>query len=167
MVGVRPVEVMATGPVAEVAFELDGREVVRVFDRPYRQPVDFGDEYSPHELVARAFDAKGQEIALARQWINLPRAAAEVEILIEKDASGKPAGARLSWASRFGPRPSKVRLTIDGRDLVLDEHRRAALPPLDLSAPHVLTAEVEFSDDLRGRADMVLGGGRADETRPS
>lgn len=160
----RPVEVMGTGPIAEVAFELDGREVVRLFERPYRQPVDFGDEYAPHELAARAYDAKGKEIAFTRQWINLPRAAAEVEILIEKDASGKPAAAKLAWASRLGPHPSKVSLTLDGDDLVLDEHRRAALPPLDLSGPHVLTADVEFSDDLRGRADMVLGGGRADET---
>lgn len=164
VLGVRPVEVMATGPVTQVAFELDGREVVRLFERPYRQPVDLGDEYAPHELVARAYDDKGKEIAMARQWINLPRAAAEVEILIEKDASGKPAAARLSWASRLGPHPSKVSLAIDGRELPLDANRRAALPRLDLSSPHVLTAEAEFSKDLRGRADMVLGGGRADET---
>jgi hypothetical protein len=154
---------MATGPVAEVAFELDGREVVRLFERPYRQPVDFGEEYAPHELVARAFDAKGKLIATARQWINLPRAAAEVEILVEKDSFGKPAAAKLSWASRLGPRPSKVSLTLDGNELVLDEHRRAALPPLDLSNPHVLTADVEFSNDLRSRADLVLGGDLADE----
>lgn len=160
----RPVEVMATGPVAEVAFELDGKEVVRLFERPYRQPLDFGDEYAPHELVARAYDGKGKEIGFARQWINLPRAAAEVEILIEKDASGKPAAAQLTWASRLGPNPSTVSLTLDGRELELDASRRAALPKLDLSGPHVLTADVEFSTDLRGRADMVLGGGRADET---
>src|SRR5215831_8988166 len=108
---------MATGPVSEVAFELDGREEVRLFERPYRQPVDFGDEYAPHELVARAYDAKGKEIAAARQWINLPRAAAEVQILIETAPSGKPSAARLTWASRLGPNPSKVRLTIDGQDL--------------------------------------------------
>jgi len=155
---------MATGPVAEVAFELDGREVVRLFERPYRQPLDFGDEYAPHELVARAYDAKGKQIALARQWINLPRAAAEVEILIVKNASGKPVAARLAWASRLGPHPSKVSLTLDGSELVLDEQFRAALPPLVSSTTHVLTAEVEFSGDLRGRADMVLGGDLADET---
>jgi hypothetical protein len=155
---------MATGPVGEVAFELDGREVVRLFERPYRQPLDFGDEYAPHELVARAYDAKGKEIAFARQWINLPRAAAEVEILLERDASGKPSAARLAWASRMGPHPSKVSLTLDGGDLVLDDQRRAALPPLDSSTPHVLTADVEFANDLRSRADMVLGGDLADET---
>src|SRR5215831_20999555 len=125
---------MATGPVSEVAFELDGREEVRLFERPYRQPLDFGEEYAPHELVARAYDAKGKEIALARQWINLPRAAAEVEILIEKEASGRPAAVRLSWASRLGPRPSRVSLTIDGHELALDDGRRAVLPLIDLSS---------------------------------
>jgi hypothetical protein len=163
VLGVRPVEVMATGPVAELAFELDGREVVRLFERPYRQPVDFGDEYSPHELVARAFDAKGQEIALARQWINLPRPPAEVGILLETGKSGKVIAARLAWASRMGPHPTSIALSIDGRPLSVDASGRAPLPAYDASVPHVVSSEVEFPGGIRGHADRVLGGGAADE----
>ena len=154
---------MATGPVAEVAFELDGREVVRLFERPYRQPLDFGDEYAPHELVARAFDAKGKEIALARQWINLPRPPAEVEILLESDKSGKAIAARLAWASRMGPHPTTIALSIDGRPLSVDASGRASLPTYDASLPHVVSSEVEFPGGIRGHADRVLGGGVADE----
>jgi hypothetical protein len=162
VLGVRPVEVMATGPVAEVAFELDGREVVRLFDRPYRQPLDFGAEYAPHELVARAYDAKGKQIALARQWINLPRPPAEVEIVLERDKSGKAIAAKLAWASRMGPKPTSVTLTFDGHPLLVDALRRAPLPAYDASLPHVVSAEVEFPG-LHARADSVLGGGSRDE----
>ena len=163
ILGVRPIEVVATGPVADVAFELDGREVARVFDRPYRQPLDFGVEYAPHELVARAHDAKGKEIALARQWINLPRPPAEVQIVLEKDKSGKAVAVGLAWASRMGPRPTGVVLTFDGRPLPVDIARHARLPEYDASLPHVVSAEVEFPGGLHGRADRVLGGGSADE----
>jgi len=163
IVGVRPIEVVATGPVADVAFEIDGREVARVFDRPYRQPLDFGEEYAPHELVARAHDAKGKEIALARQWINLPRPPAEVQIVLEKDKSGKAVAVSLAWASRMGPRPTGVELTFDGRALAVDAARHARLPDYDASLPHVVTAGVEFPGGLYGRADRVLGGGTADE----
>jgi hypothetical protein len=154
---------VATGPVADVAFEIDGREVARVFDRPYRQPLDFGEEYAPHELVARAHDATGKEIALARQWINLPRPPAEVQIVLEKDKSGKAVAVSLAWASRMGPRPTDVELTFDGRSLAVDAERHARLPEYDASLPHVVSAGVEFPGGLYGRADRVLGGGTADE----
>ena len=155
---------MATGPVVEVAFELDGREQVRLSgSRIWKQDVDFGPEYSPHELVARAYDEKGKEVALARQWINLPRPPAEVEILLETDKSGKAIAARLAWASRMGPQPTSVALSFDGNPLPVDAARRAPLPAYDASLPHVLSAQVEFPGDIRGHADRVLGGGAADE----
>ncbi len=134
-----------------------------MFDRPYRQPLDFGVEYAPHELVARAHDAKGKEIAVARQWINLPRPPAEVQIVLEKDKSGKAVAVGLAWASRMGPRPTGVVLTFDGQPLPVDIARHARLPEYDASLPHVVSAEVEFPGDLHGRADRVLGGGSADE----
>jgi hypothetical protein len=155
---------MATGPVVEVAFELDGREQVRLSgSRIWKQDVDFGPEYSPHELVARAYDTKGKEIALARQWINLPRPPAEVEILLETDKSGRAIAAKLAWASRMGPKPTSVALSFDGSLLLIDAARRAPLPAYDASLPHVLSAQVEFPGDIRGHADRVLGGGAADE----
>lgn len=162
MFGVRPVRVITTGPVAEVVYRLDGREVARSSESPWAGSVDFGAEYSPHELVALALDEKGAEIARERQWINLPRPPAEVEILIEKDRAGRSAAARLTWASRMGPHPERVSLTFDGHELPLDVVHRAKLPPFDGSTVHVLTAQVSFSDEVQGRADRVLGGGSSD-----
>ena len=156
---------MTTGPVAEVVYLLDGREVARASETPWAGSVDFGSEYSPHELVARALDASGVEIARERQWINLPRPPAEVEILIEKDKAGRSVGARLTWASRMGPHPNRVSLTFDGRELPLDVVHYAKLPPFDGSTAHVLTAQVSFSEEVRGRADLVLGGGSSDAAR--
>ena len=154
---------MTTGPISEVVFQLDGKEVARSSESPWTRDVDFGAEYTPHELVARALDGKGGEIARARQWINLPRPPAEVEILIEKDRAGKLAAARLTWASRMGPHPTRVSLTFDGGELPLDIVHRAKLPVFDASTTHVLTAQIEFAGDVRGRADLVLGGGSSDE----
>ena len=163
VVGVRPVRVVTTGPVAAVVYRLDGRAVARSSESPWAGSVDFGAEFSPHELVARAFDAKGREIALERQWINLPRPPAEVEILIEKDKAGRSAAALLTWASRMGPHPDRASLTFDGRELALDAAHRAKLPAFDASTVHVLTAQIEFPNDVRGRTDLVLGGGSSAE----
>jgi len=105
------VQVLSTGPVVEVAYELDGREVVRLSgSRTWKQDVDFGTEYFPHELVARGFDAKGREIALARQWINLPRAPAEVEIVLEKDKKGNATGVSHHPSTRRDPSREATRL---------------------------------------------------------
>lgn len=149
--------------MAAVAFELDGREVARLAKSPWAGSVDFGTEYAPHELVARAFDAKGRELTLARQWINLPRAAAEIEILLERDKRGRATAARLTWASRAGSVPTGTTLTFDGRELVLDGDHRATLPAYDPSLAHVLTAQADFPRGLHGRADRVIGGGRTEE----
>jgi hypothetical protein len=153
---------VTTGPVAEVVFQLDGKDVARSSGSPWRGEVDFGAEYTPHELVARALDQKGAEIARARQWINLPRPPAEVEIFTEKDKAGRATAARLAWASRMGPHPTRASLTFDGRELPLDIVHRAKLPVFDVSTTHVLTAQIEFANDVRGRADLVLGGGSSD-----
>lgn len=153
---------MTTGPVAAVVYQLDGREVARSAESPWAGSIDFGAEYSPHELVARALDEKGAEIARERQWINLPRPPAEVEILIEKDKAGRAAAARLTWASRMGPNPDRVSLTFDGHELPLDIVHHAKLPPFDASTVHVLTAQIVFPGDVLGRADLVVGGGSSE-----
>ena len=57
-----------------------------------------------------------------------PAAAAEVQIVLEKDKSGKTAAVSLAWASRMGPRPTGVALTFDGQPLAVDVTRHARLP---------------------------------------
>jgi hypothetical protein len=113
--------------------------------------------------VARALDAKGLELARARQWINLPRPPAEVEVLLEKDASGRVLAARLAWASRMGSKPEKVSLTFDGQALILDGSHRALIPEHDPLLPHVLRARLDFGGGVESRTDLVLGGGSSGE----
>jgi hypothetical protein len=164
MVGARPVTVIVGDAVAAVAFELDGRAVGRLEGAPWTLTIDFGTEFEPHELIARAFDAKGEEAGLARQWINLPRAPAEVEIVLERDASGRAATARLAWESILGVRPNRVVVTFDGRALPLAE-KRVTLPAYDPQATHVLTAVLDYPNGVRSRSDVVMGGGSAGDAR--
>ena len=82
--GVHPVAVSVTAPVSVVEVELDGRTRAA----PWTVSVDFGPDLAPHELVARGLDAEGHEVSRTRQWINLPRSAAEVQILILRTEKG-------------------------------------------------------------------------------
>jgi hypothetical protein len=163
LMGLRPVRVLSTGPVAAVAYDLDGREVGRLDSAPWIREIDFGPEYAPHELVVRGLDAAGKEIARARQWINLPRPPAEVQVLLEKDVAGTAVAARLAWASRTGPVPESAALTFDGRPMVLSPEGESRLPVYDPSLPHVLTAHLSFPG-LHSRMDLALGGGASADT---
>ena len=163
--GVLPVSVIVSAPVARVEFLLDGRPAGRVSEKPWSVAIDLGEQLEPHELVARAFDEKGREIGRARQWLNLPRPPAEVEIVLERDRTGRATAAHLAWASLTAPRPARISLTLDGRPLSVSGSRRAALPGYDASTTHVLSAEVEFATGVRSRSDVVLGGGSAGDAK--
>ena len=165
MVGVMPVSVLVGDEVAAVAYELDGKPVGRLERKPWTLAVNFGGEFEPHELVARAYNRHGEEVGMARQWLNLPRALAEVEFALEHDGEGKPRAARLVYASVLGPEPTRVSVTFDGRALPLDKEKRMTLPFYDPHTTHILSAEMEFPQNLRSRADVVLGGGSAGEAR--
>ena len=158
IVGVQPVAVLVERPVATVRFELDGKAVGRVEKAPWTVPVDFGAELAPHELVARAFDAAGKEIGVERQFVNLPRPPAEVEVLLERDARGRPVAARFAGQSIVALRPARVDVTFDGKLLPSDESDRVALPDYDEEARHVLSVELEFSPAVRSKTDIVFGG---------
>jgi len=155
--GPQPVVLEVVGEIAAVELRLDGRPLARLAAPPWRGTVDFGLELVPHKLEAVAFDAAGQERARARQWVNLLRQPAEVEILLEP-AGGRPAAARLAWQSLTGVAPQEVGLTLDGRALALGPDRRAALPAVDLETPHVLAAELRFADGVSARQERVFGG---------
>lgn len=154
--GAIPIQVTVDGPVAAVEYVLDGATVARVEAPPWSATIDFG-RLEPHELVARALDKDGNEIARATQWLNVPRPPAEVEIVLEPGADGRPAAARLSWQSLTAAHPATLSLTLDDRPLIV-QNRRAILPALDLKAPHILTAELWFSPSMVARKDVVFGG---------
>jgi len=156
--GMQPVAVEVRGPVSAVELMLDGTAVVRLGGPPWRTKVDLGSALEPHELVARALDGKGQEIGRARQILNLPRPPAEVEILLERGARGRPAGAHLTWRSLSGEKPVAVRLLLDGRPLALDERAHAVLPDIAPEVTHILSTEVRFSATIVARKDVGFGG---------
>ena len=165
VVGIQSVAVMASAPVASVQFRLDGRPAGRISKKPWAAEIDFGRELEPHELVAVALDANGREIGRATQWLNLPRPPAEIEIVLERDETGRATAARLTSTGRTAARPTRVSLSLDRRPMSLDGAWRAALPGYDPLTPHVLSAEAEFPSDVRTRSDIVLGGGSTSEAK--
>lgn len=158
VLGVQPVSVVTRGNVASVELVLDGSPVGRLDSAPWRGTVDLGRELAPHELVARALDAKGREIARARQWLNLPRAAAELQVLLQRDEKGIAKGAQLSWESLTAAPPVSVAVTFDGRPLDVAGREAFDLPAYDPATTHLLSASVEFENGIRCRTDAVLGG---------
>jgi hypothetical protein len=156
--GVYPIEVKVGGPVAAVELTLDGAPAGRITHAPWRAEVDLGPELKPHELIARALDDKGGEIARAKQWINLPRPPAEVEIVLEKGSDGTPSRAQLIWQSVDGVKPEKIALVLDGLPLKADAAGGAPLPALSLKSLHVLSADLRFPSGVTAHRDSIYGG---------
>lgn len=161
--GSQPVELNVTGPVAAVEILLDGAPVARFDGPPWKGQIDFGQALLPHELVARALDEKGAEISRVRQWVNLPRPQAEVEILFEQGEEGRRVAGRLIWRSLTGESPAALAVTFDGEPLIPDSEGRIVLPAHDLETAHVLSVEARFSDFLVVRKDVAFGGELGDE----
>jgi len=168
--GLQPVELAVRGPVEQIAgleLLLDGAPAGRLAGPPWRTEVDLGPGLLPHELVARAVDAEGRELDRVRQWVNLPRSPAEVEIALETGPDGRPAAALLAWQSLISGLPGKVLVTLDGQPLpagsgaaVADARRlRVPLPEVDLATAHVLSVELRFSPAVSAHRDLVFGGG--------
>ena len=162
-VGPLPVELTVTGPVATVELLLDGAPSGRIVGPPWKGEIDLGPTLSPHDLVARALDAQGNEIARVQQWLNLPRPPAEVDILLESGPAGRPVAARLTWQSVTGERPSAISVTFDDKPLAVGAEGRIKLPDWNPETSHVLTAELRFSDVLTARRDLVFGGRYGDQ----
>jgi hypothetical protein len=144
--------------VAAVELTLDGVAAGRLAGPPWVARVNLGADLRPHELVARALDAEGKEIARATQWLNLPRPPAEVGVVLENDEKGVPQAARLTWQSVNGINPTSTALTLDGEPLQVDAAGKAVLPPRDLKSLHVLSAELWFPPGVMAHRDVVYGG---------
>lgn len=156
--GAQPFELSLSGRAAAVEIVLDGTVVQRLGGPPWKGKIDFGADLAPHELVARALDAEGREVARTRQWINLPRPPAEVELALEAGRSGAPSRVRLTWERLTHDPPVASSLTLDGQPLQLDRNGRANLPAYDPGSTHVLTAELRFPSNIVARKDMIFGG---------
>lgn len=156
--GSQPFELSVSGRAAKVEILLDGVAVQRLGGPPWKGKIDLGADLAPHELVARALDPEGRELARTRQWINLPRPPAEVELALEGGRSGAPSRVRLTWERLTHDPPIAGTVTLDGQPLQLDSTGRATLPPYDRSSTHVLTAELRFPSNIVARKDLIFGG---------
>lgn len=161
--GAQPVELLVDKGVAAVVLELDGQAVGRISAPPWEALVDLGDPPEPHELVARALDAEGQEVGSARQWINLPRDPAETRILLDGGEDGRGVVARLAWQSVVGSRPLAVGVVFDGAPLEVIDPRRIELPDHDPAQLHFLRAELDFPENVVSVAEITFGGTYRDE----
>jgi hypothetical protein len=157
--GPYPVELAVNGPVQRVELLVDGRSVRTLQAPPWKAEVDFGPSLQPHEIVARALDAQGHEVARAEDWANLPHSPIKVEIALEESrGGGPPKAAKVVWKDLKGETPSAIRLTFDSLPLPLDPAGRAVLPAHDLRSLHILAAEVDFPSGRTGHADTAYGG---------
>lgn len=165
--GPYPVELSVSGPVAAVEILVDGRTAARLNGPPWKTEVDFGRDLLPHSVVARALDAKGQEVGRAQAWVNLPNPLTKVEILPEVEPGQAPRAARVVWTHLKGERPLSVSLSFDGLPVTLNADGRAALPQHDLKTLHVLSVEVVFPSLQVVRKDVAYGASSAARSRRS
>ncbi|MCP4205355.1 MAG: hypothetical protein GY769_25875, partial [bacterium] len=86
--GPQSISVIVGDEVDRVEIVVDGLRVAELADAPWSLEWDFGEDLAPRELEAVAFDAEGEEIGRARQWLNLPRQPAEAAILVRGGKNG-------------------------------------------------------------------------------
>jgi hypothetical protein len=153
--GVQSVALQVDASVKSVRIELGGAEVARMDAAPWTANVDFGRELVPSELTAIALDEDGEEIARVSQPINLARPAAEMEIVIRSEGK-QPVEAELVGRHRIHKAPKSAKLSIDGTALRVGRDFHARLPPIDITHPHIISAEMEFEDGEVARRDVVL-----------
>jgi hypothetical protein len=156
--GRQPIDLRVDPAVKSVRLLLDGKKVDTLGSAPWKSIVDFGPTIQPHELVAVGLDEKGNEIARATQLLNLPRATAELELIVERDDKGTPRRAQLTGFHVGYENVRKASLKLDVVPLSLDRNYRANLPAVDMKRPHVLAAEMRFADGTVARQEVVFGG---------
>lgn len=152
------VSLQADPAIASIRIELAGRTVATLDHAPWTADVDFGPEIVPQRLVAIGYDARGYEIARTSQDVNLPRAAAEVDILV-KTEDGLPGRAELVGRNRKHSAASSAQLTLDGSPVSIGSDFTAKLPRIEWAQPHVLSAEMQFEDGEVARRELAIAGG--------
>jgi hypothetical protein len=165
VVGQQPVELLVVEPATRVEILLDGQKVAEMATPPWRAEIDLGSALLPHRLEAIAYNAQGRRLERIVQAINMPRSEAEVAIVLERDGTGQPRSARLTWKAAHLREPSQVRLALDGAPLTLDADHRAALPELDLHHAHLLRGEVAFGLRPSALRELAFGGEYIDSSQ--
>lgn len=156
--GPYPIQLAVSGPAASVEIVVDGRRAGTLPGSPWKGTINFGPSLLPHEVVARALDAQGNELGRAEEWVNLAHPPSKAEIVLEGAGSGPPKAAKVAWTNLKGEKPQSIALTFDGVPVKLDRDGRGTLPAHDLSSIHVLTTEVDFGPLESVRRDLAYGG---------
>jgi len=163
VVGVHPIEVAVTGPVARVEIRLDGETVAQLKSEPWRTEIDLGPTLKPALLEVYAFDAEGRLLGRDRQWLNSPRPRAEGVLISQLDEEGLVIGARLKWNSAEFLKPKGVDFRFDGKSVAHDPDLSVDLRSADPSILHVLDAEIRFPDHVVVREQLIFGKGYSGE----
>jgi hypothetical protein len=103
-------------------------------------------------------NTSGARLATVRQLVNMPRPPAEVRVVLERDGTGPPTEARLSWESALPRAVEAVNVSVDGTPLLVVDKTRAPLPAYDLKQAHLLRAEVDFGDGIVATEQLAFGG---------
>ena len=163
--GVHPVELAVTDEAATVEVRLDGEEVTVLTAPPWSFNCDFGPEPTPHQLVAIARDARGEEIDRAVRWVNVSDSPAAASMSLETDDRGRPVAVRLSWEAIGVRRPRAVDVLFDGEPLPVADPHRIPLPRFDSDQIHFVSATLRFSDEQVARLEASFGGTLGEEVR--
>jgi hypothetical protein len=156
--GVQNVDLQVDASVKSVRIELGGREVARLVKAPWSARVDFGRELVPTDLTAVAYDAGGSEVGRTSQLINLSRPAAEMEIIIKREA-GRPVAVDLVGRHRIHKAPTNAKLFLDGTPVSVGRDFHARFPLADWSRPHLVSAEMQFEDGEVAKRDVAIEAG--------
>lgn len=156
--GPQPLALQADAAVKSIRIAVDGTPLATLTEPPWRAEIDFGTALLPHQVVAVGLDARGAEIGRAAQFVNVPRQAAEAEIVLDRNAEGRPVRARLVVRHLAQEKSRAATMKLDDAPLALDKDFSAALPAIDMKRPHLLMAEVKFADGAVARRELVFGG---------
>jgi hypothetical protein len=160
--GRQPVELQVGEAVKLLRVFVDGQSAATLTAPPWRATVNLGANLQPRELLAIGYGNDGDEVGRASQVINLPRPLAEFTIGLQTSNSGAPASIALRWEHVLAAKPSRATISVDGTPLEVDAQFHAKLPPLDMTHPHLIAAEMRFDDGFVARREMVAGGAVSD-----
>ncbi len=163
VLGQQTVEVSVGDDVASVVLQIDGNNIVRLTEAPWRTVIDFGNDLIPHRFEAIALDPEGQELGRALQWINLPQPPARASVVVEAATEEQPPIAKLTWESVAGSEPVSLLVSFDGRPLAVEDPRRVELPRFNPDRLHFLRAELTFSENVTSIVEATLGGIYSDQ----
>ena len=163
VLGPQEVQVATDPSVAWVSLRVDDRHVARLEPPEWKAVLDFGDRLTPHLLEAVAFDADGQTLGRAEQWLNLPGPTADAQILLEGVQTGSAVTAQVSWQSVTGDAPTAWRVSFDGQPIEVASLRRFALPHADPEQLHFVRVELDFPENVTALAEATFGGFYADQ----